>query len=130
MIKSLEQGWAWDGTASPKDFCPSDMSPKAQNPGTVSAIFVQVPSVERESVPIPVPSPGIFVPGQKSHGIQVPLPIPGPEQNHLHSIRSFFKSWKNNFLLIIWTFFLSKAKKFEISQQAPVTTITTSDVGG
>ena len=60
MIKSPEQGWAWDGTASQKDFCPRDMSPKAQNPGTVSAIFVPVPSVERESVPIPVPSPGIF----------------------------------------------------------------------
>ena len=76
MIKSPEQGWAWDGTASPKDFCQRDMSPKAQNPGTVSAIFVPVPSVERESVPIPVSSPGICVPGQKSHGIQVPLPIP------------------------------------------------------
>ena len=32
MIKSLEQGWAWDGTASPKDFCPRDLSPKTQNP--------------------------------------------------------------------------------------------------
>ena len=29
------QGWAWDGTASPNDFCPWDLSPKAQNPGTV-----------------------------------------------------------------------------------------------
>ena len=66
MIKSPEQGWAWDGTASPKDFCPSDMSPKAQNPGTVSAIFVPVPSVERESVPLPVPSPGTEIPWDPS----------------------------------------------------------------
>ena len=28
-------------------------------------------------VPITVPSPGIYVPGQKSHGISVQLPIPG-----------------------------------------------------
>ena len=39
------QGWAWDGTASPKNFCPRDLSPKAQNPGTVQRIFVPVPSV-------------------------------------------------------------------------------------
>ena len=24
------QGWAWDGTAGPKDFCPRDFSPKPQ----------------------------------------------------------------------------------------------------
>ena len=39
------QGWAWDGTASPKDFCPWDLSPKAENPGTVPTIFVPVPRV-------------------------------------------------------------------------------------
>ena len=34
-------GWAWDGTASLKDFCPRDLSPKAQNPGTVPTILSQ-----------------------------------------------------------------------------------------
>ena len=75
------QGWAWDGSASPNDFCPRDLSPKAQNPGTVSAIFLPVSSVPRESVSIPVPSPGICVPGNKSHWIQVPLPIPDRHVN-------------------------------------------------
>ena len=41
----FNQGWTWDGTASPKDFCPRDLSPKAQNPGTVPRIFVPVPKV-------------------------------------------------------------------------------------
>ena len=45
------QGWAWDGTASPKDFCPRDLSPKAQNPGTVPRIFVPVPRVPGICVP-------------------------------------------------------------------------------
>ena len=45
------QGWAWDGTASPKDFCPWDLSPKAENPGTVPTIFVPVPRVPGICVP-------------------------------------------------------------------------------
>ena len=31
----LKTGWAWDETVSPKDFCSWDLSPNAQNPGTV-----------------------------------------------------------------------------------------------
>ena len=45
------QGWAWDGTASPKDFFPRDLSRKAQNPGTVPTIFVPVPRVPGICVP-------------------------------------------------------------------------------
>ena len=47
----LWQGWAWDGTASPKDFCSRDLSPKAQNPGTVPTIFVPVSRVPGLCVP-------------------------------------------------------------------------------
>ena len=48
------EGWAWDGTASPKDFCSRDLSPKAQNPG-----------------PIPVPRV------QGIYGTRVPGTVPG-----------------------------------------------------
>ena len=41
-MNPLIRGWAWDGTASPKNFRPRDLSPKAQNPGTVPTIFVPV----------------------------------------------------------------------------------------
>ena len=47
---NLFQRWAWYGIASPKDFCPRDLSPEAQYPGTISTIF------------IPVLHPGICVP--------------------------------------------------------------------
>ena len=44
------------GFGCARDFCP----------GTVPAIFFAVPSVPRESVSIPGPSPGIFFPGSES----------------------------------------------------------------
>ena len=46
-----DQGWVWDGTASPKDFCPRDWSPKAQNPRTFPTIFVLVSRVPGICVP-------------------------------------------------------------------------------
>ena len=76
------QGWAKDGTASPKDFCPWDWSLKPQNPGTVPKIFVPVLSKRYLSqfqasqgfVSHGPRNSGICVPGLKSHG--VPLTIP------------------------------------------------------
>ena len=40
-----------DGSASPNDFRPRDLSPKAQNPWTVPTIFVQVPRFPGNCVP-------------------------------------------------------------------------------
>ena len=45
------QGLAWDGTASSKDFRPRGVSPKAQNPGTIPTIFIQVKRVPGIRVP-------------------------------------------------------------------------------
>ena len=61
-------------------------------PGTVP-----VPSVPRESVPIPVSSPGICVPGQKFHGIPVPSLNKVYQkrniENHFNWIKAYNQTW-------------------------------------
>ena len=67
------QGWAWDGTSSPKDFCPRDLSPKAQNPSQNLCPLGRQPELSRDTNPM-------------AHGIPVPLPIPGSYRNFFTSI--------------------------------------------